>query len=126
MNYYPYLQTSDEANRRKFTALSFKNGYDCPLLWRATIIKPPSPKYNHAYHKNATASYGRYIHPKRHPTQPHPSKPHQIKQPLSKKAVNERSVQQNPFLVCCCHFMHFIVEKCLNLKQNAPKYFYFK
>ena len=43
-----------------------------------------------------------------------------------KKAVNERSVQQNSFLVCCCHFMHFIVEKCLNLKQNAPKYFYFK
>ena len=98
MNYYPYLQTSDEANRRKFTALSFKNGYDCPLLWRATKIKPPSPKYNHAYHKKATASYGRYIHPKRHPTQPHPSKPHQIKQPVSKKAVNERAVQKIRFL----------------------------
>ena len=43
MNYYPYLQTSDEANRRKFTALSFKNGYDCPLLWRATKIQSLMP-----------------------------------------------------------------------------------
>ena len=25
-------------------ALSFKNGYDRPLLWRATKIKPPTPK----------------------------------------------------------------------------------
>ena len=24
------------------TALSFKNGYNCPLLWSATKIKPPS------------------------------------------------------------------------------------
>ena len=126
MNYYPYLQTSDEANRRKFTALSFKNGYDCPLLWRATIIKPPSPKYNHAYHKKATASYGRYIHAKRHPTQPHPSKPHQIKQSLSKKN-RKRKNRANKFISCLLlPFLHFIVEKCLNLKQNAPKYFYFK
>ena len=38
-----------EINYFLFTALSFKYGYDCPLLWRATIIKPPSPKNNYGY-----------------------------------------------------------------------------
>ena len=28
----------------KILHLSFKNEYDCPLLWHATKIKPPPPK----------------------------------------------------------------------------------
>ncbi|MDD5818602.1 MAG: hypothetical protein PUE05_08820 [bacterium] len=125
MNYYPYLQTSDEANRRKFTALSFKNGYDCPLLWRATIIKPPSPKYNHAYHKKATASYGRYIHAKRHPTQPHPSKPHQIKQPLSKKS-RKRKIRATKSISCLLLPFHaFYCRKMFEFETKYAKIFLF-